>query len=94
MNIIAWDPYVTPSTKTLAQIKKSCAKALRVWKLSNSVYFGRWFPITPVIYDKNAFLESYGQKVMAKKMFWSRDRLDKHEFNSLGLGLGLTIVNN
>ena len=26
---------------------------------------------------------------MGKKLFWSRDRLVKHEFNSLGLGLPL-----
>ena len=26
---------------------------------------------------------------MGKKLFWSRDRLDKHEFDCLGLGLGL-----
>ena len=28
-------------------------------------------------------------KVMGNKLFWSRDRLDKHEFDCLGLGLGL-----
>ena len=31
-------------------------------------------------------------RVMGKKLFWSRDRLDKHEFDcfiGLGLGLGL-----
>ena len=28
-------------------------------------------------------------KVMGKKLFWSRDRLDKHEFDCLSLGLGL-----
>ena len=26
---------------------------------------------------------------MGKKLFWSRDRLVKHEFDCLGLGLGL-----
>ena len=26
---------------------------------------------------------------MGKKLFWSRDRLDKHKFDCLGLGLGL-----
>ena len=26
---------------------------------------------------------------MGKKLFWSRDRLDKHNFDCLGLGLGL-----
>ena len=26
---------------------------------------------------------------MGKKLFWSRDRLAKHEFDCLGFGLGL-----
>ena len=26
---------------------------------------------------------------MGKKLFWSRDRLVKHEFDYLGLGLGI-----
>ena len=28
---------------------------------------------------------------MGKKLFWSRDRLVKHEFDCLGLGLGLRL---
>ena len=28
-------------------------------------------------------------RVMGKKLFWSRDRLVKHEFDCFGLGLGL-----
>ena len=28
-------------------------------------------------------------RVMGKKLFWSRDRLAKHEFDCLGFGLGL-----
>ena len=28
-------------------------------------------------------------RVMGKELFWSRDRLDKHKFDCLGLGLGL-----
>ena len=38
----------------------------------------------PMTYGKNASLESYEQK-----LFWSRDRLINHEFECLGLGLGL-----
>ena len=26
---------------------------------------------------------------MSKKLFWSRDKLDRHEFDCLGPGLGL-----
>ena len=28
---------------------------------------------------------------MGKKLFWSCDRLDKHKFDRLGLGLGLRL---
>ena len=31
-------------------------------------------------------------RVVGKQMFWSRDRLVKHEFDCLGLGLGLWIA--
>ena len=42
--------------------------------------------VSPV---QSIFIKMLPWRIVGKKLFWSRDRLDKHEFDCLGLGLGL-----